>query len=273
MDEKLTPEQELEQARAKTQKPGQGLDSAAWLRLGNIAQATHSSLQSQSQAQPAKTPVAASVPRQSQGILAAIAAETWRTLQNGWDKFRHPIQHFRRWLADMMQPQPPQAARGDAPQAGVAPDQPTPPEKGPGRGPTLDQTWNAVRDQLFEAAKDPKADPQKVADSIVAAIPADHKQAMAERLHWLADMAQTTAQSLQAVETKTAAKSAEPERAPLGEPPPEQTFEPPPPDNVRLFKHPPAQRQVPAQPLAEQPKVARPKKTEPAAEKKKAAQR
>ena len=235
-----------------------GLDSAAWLKLGQIAQATHQSLQSQAP-QP-QAPVAASVPGQSQSLLAALAAETVNTFKRDWQRFWHPLQSLRAWWAQVTQALTPIQDRGSARDGGQSPNTPTPPDKGSGsRGPTLDQTWTQVRDQLFEAAQNPTADPQKVADSIVSAIPADHRTAMAERLQWLSEMAQTTAKSLQAAETQAAAKSADPsERAPLGEPPPERTFEPPLPDNVRLLKTKPPERQVPKQPLPETPQVARP---------------
>jgi len=222
------------------------LDSAGWVRLGQIAEATQTALSQQAQQQQ-QTPD----PRKGPGqLFGQLLADTLATLQRDWHRLWHPLQSIREWWAQQTQAQQSFQDQGSTRDTGPSPDKPTPPD----RGPTSEAIWTQVRDQLFEAAKNPKADPKTVADSIVASIPQEHRAAVAERLTWLAEMAQTTAKSLQSSEAKTAAQTID--RAPLGEPPPEQKIESPLPDNVRLLKTRP-ERQVPKQPLPDSPAVNR----------------
>ena len=195
-----------------------GLDRAAWGRLGTIAESTQTAL---AQDVPTQTASQAKAP----GILGQALAEAVKAFQRDWHRLFHPLESIREWWASQTQGQTPYQSQGTP--GTHAPSQ----APAPGKASPVDATWTQVRDQLFEAAKDPKADPQHVADGIVASIPTEHRAALVERLGWLAEMAHTTAKALeQAPETAQAI-----EKAPT---------------------KPVIQRQVPPQPLPPTPKRA-----------------
>jgi len=168
---------------------GSGLDRAGWARLGAIAQATQSALAEQ-------VPEEKSDRSRSNG-LAQFGIAVWETLKRDWHRLFHPLEGLRERFANSVAG--PAAYR----EAGAeSADKAKPAQLSP-----LEKTWTQVRDQLFEAAKNPQADPRQVADSIVSGIPKEHRTAMVERLGWLAEMAQTTAKTLEQVEVKAQAKT------------------------------------------------------------------
>lgn len=255
----LTPEEEAQARKPTTPE----LDSAGWLRMGQLASFTGQSL---GQA-PTNTKQATAVdnPGKPPGLWAVIAADTVRQFQKSWNWVFHPIQSVRQWLADVLEilsAKPTvNAARGTAPQSG-----PTP-EKEPvaqsnvmqeakadsmskATAPSIDDTWAQLKDRLFEAAAR-KADPAQVVPGIIAGIPDEHRAIIAERLTGLAEMAQETAKALaqreMAAKEPGKGKAPQPkgQDIPLPECPPETAIDIPEPDREPRLK-----RQVPAQPVA-----------------------
>ena len=202
------------------------LDQAGWARLGTMAQATQTALGEQISEEP---------DRSKTNGLAEFTLALWETLKRDWHRLFHPLEGLRERLAAAAQGSTAYREVNDVPtQAKV---------ETPALSP-LETTWTTVRDQLFEAAKNPQADPQQVATSIVETIPKEHHAAMAERLGWLAEMAQTTAKTLEQAEVKTPVKV-------------ETKAETKTETNKVPAKAKP-QRQVPKQPVPDTPKVTRP---------------
>lgn len=211
-----------------------GLDRAGWARLSKIADATQSAL--------TEEPKESKKPNQAGVLLAEIVA----ALERDWHRLWHPLESIREWWSNQAQANEQYREQGS--ERGPKGPTPTPP-----KGPTLDDTWVQVRDQMFEAAKDLKADPKEVASQIVSAIPTEHRAAIAERLSNLAEIARVAAGMSHPPKIESAPIK---EAREFGEPPPERVAEPPIPDNVRTFPTRP-ERQVPPQPLPEAPVVAR----------------
>ena len=223
-----------------------GLDRAGWNRLGTIAESAQSAL---AHDVPAQTASQAKAP----GLLGQALAEAVQAFQRDWHRLFHPLESIREWWAQQTQAQTPYQGQG-TPGAQAAPITPS----------SLDATWTQVRDRLFDAANDLQANPREVGIQMASAIPAEHRAALAERLGWLAEMAQTTAKALEqnpAVEKapEKGRGSNVAEAAQVGEPPPELKRAPPLPSKIRpLGSYP--QRQVPPQPLPPTPtRVERPK--------------
>ena len=191
-----------------------GLDAAAWNRLGAIAESAQSALAHDVPAQ-AKAP----------GLLGQALAEAVQAFQRDWHRLFHPLESIREWWAQQTQAQTPYQGQG-TPGAQAAPITPS----------SLDATWTQVRDRLFDAANDLQANPREVGIQMASAIPAEHRSALAERLGWLAEMAQTTAKALEQAPAKAATQKA-----------PAQAIENAP-------TKPTVQRQVPPQPLPTTPK-------------------
>jgi len=174
------------------------LDRAGWARLGTIAQATQTALAAQ------KIPEESADRSRTTNGLAQFGIALWDTLKRDWHRLFHPLEGLRERLANSAEG--PTAYREPSNATVDTRAETKAQAKAEPRSP-LETTWTQVRDQLFEAARNPQADPQKVASQIVDTIPADHRQAMVERLGWLAEMAQTTAKTLEQVEAKAQAKA------------------------------------------------------------------
>lgn len=262
-----TPEEDTRTQAKKPTTPE--LDSAGWLRLGQMAAFTGQSLAQTPTTTNTNTKQASATvdnPGHKPGLLAQIALQTVDRLKKEWQWFWHPLQSLRRWVAEVMSVQQgPVGNQGTVIQPGqtvaeaLAKSQPavTPEAKAtvPDKAPRIEDTWAQLKDRLFESASNPQADPAHVVPGIVAAIPDDHRVAIAERLFALAEMAQEAAKALSAREmaakesgkSQSQAKGNMPkgqESIPLPECPPEVSVDIPDPDQEPRLK-----RQVPAQPL------------------------
>ena len=192
------------------------LDATAWDRLAVHAKTT---------AEAIMAPQASDRPP---GYLARLTHDVLARHRAAWRTLLHPLDTFRAWLVRVLAPPAsgsPTAVQGSVHGAQAAGRDPqtvvTAPAISATNTPTLEATWQSVRDELFAAAQDPTADPKTVGARIATTIPAEHRAAMAERLTALAQTAQVTAQALQA---KAQAQAQNPEPSPSrAETPSEQT--------------------------------------------------
>ena len=256
-----------DQAQAKKPTTPE-LDSAGWLRLGQMASFTGQSLaQAPTTTNTKQASATVDNPGHKPGLLTLIAAQTVDRLKKEWQWFWHPLQSLRRWVAEVMSVQQgPVGNQGTVIQPGQtvaeasAKSQPavTPEAKAtvPDKAPRIEDTWTQMKDRLFEAAANPQTDPAQVVPSIIAGIPEEHRAAIAQRLFALSEMAQETAKALAAREmaakesgkSQSQAKGTVPkgqESIPLPDCPPEVSVDIPEPDREPRLK-----RQVPPQPVA-----------------------
>ena len=218
------------------------LDSAAWDRLALHARAAATAIE--------QTPAVASPESERPpGGLTRLARAVLARHRAAWHTLLHPFETFRAWLARLLAPpadaRSTTAVRGAAGASKIATTDGqtptvTPEHNAQAPTPSLEATWQSVRDALLEAAQDPTADPKGVGTRIAATIPAEHRTQITERLTALAQTAEATAQALQA-------KAQPPESSPArAEPSPAKTA-------TKGSAPAEPQRRGPQAPLAESP--------------------
>ena len=246
----FTPEEEAQAKKSTTPE----LDSAGWLRLGQMASfAGQGMAQATPTATNAKQATTVDAPGKKPGLLKLIAADTVRSLQRSWRWVFHPLQSLRQWVADVMQVQSPPDTWGTVPQAGqeAKTSAQTPvTQDAKATTPGLEDTWRQLRDRLFAAAANPQVDPAQAVPTIIAGIPEAHRAVMSERLTAFAEMAQETAKALAAREMAANESGKSQSQAKSNIPKGKEAV--PMPDQEPRLK-----RQVPAQPVAEASKAQR----------------